>query len=250
MRTREQRKGRGIPVVAQAIAAMVIAVVLLAPLAAADVSGPFEPNDTIPSAVGPLAAHQYYDGTIEVLGDRDYFYFYVTSAEPAKVRIELTNLGGSSGGGGEVSDVDGTILDSNATPIESISFIRQGETRDAELTLPPQKYLIEVSSREGYRDSYRLATDGSKGSFGIYSTVTARCAQATASVAALKNGLSIAKQKLQRATNRLRRAAFGNGANRLRARGQRQRAKQRVNSKRKALALARDATLPWCAIPR
>jgi hypothetical protein len=206
----------------------------------------YEPNDSIPSAAGPLALGQTYSAAIEVPGDRDFFYFYVTSTRAAQVRLEVKNFGGGS----EISDVDLAIVDTTATPRASMPFIRPGEDKVADFSLQPQKYFIEMSSREGYGDAYSLTTGGTEGSFGTYGQVAGRCAKAVASVSSLRSALSTAKQKLQRATSRLRRARYGSPDARRTARAGWRLAKERAATKTNALRAAREAELPWCSIPQ
>jgi hypothetical protein len=219
---------------------------MLALPATAAAAGPYEPNDSPPSAAGPLALGQTYNAAIEVPGDRDFYYFYVTSEKAASVRLEVKNLGGGS----EVSDVDLTIIDTTTTPRGSIPFIRPGEDRVADFSLQPQKYFIEVKAGEGYGDAYSLSTGGTEGSFGTFGQLSGRCAKAVASVSSLRSALSTSKQKLQRATSRLRRARYGSSDARKRARAGLRHAQDRVTTKAEALRAARAAELPWCSIPQ
>jgi len=207
---------------------------------------PYEPNDTTLSAAGPLAIGQTYPAGIEIPGDRDFFFFYVTSARPTQVVLTVRNLGGGS----QVSDIDATIVDSTATPVGSLSFIRKGEERTVTTALEPQKYFVEVVSNEGYGDSYSLTTGGGNGAFGPYARIAGRCATARAAITAAQTGLGRAKSKLQRATARLRRTRYSGRDAHKAARAVHRMAKERVAAKRNALMEARESENPWCFIPQ
>jgi hypothetical protein len=236
--------------VARGIGAFAVAAALawgLALPAIVTAANPYEPNDSIPSAVGPLALHQTYSAALEYPGDRDFFYFYVTAPKEAQVELEVKNLGG----GTEVSDVDANVINPATTTVAvSIPFVRKGETRIGTFSLEPQKYILEVSAKEGYGDAYSVTTSGSTGAFGAYGSIAHRCSEATTSVSALRGGLSRARQRLQRATSRLRRARYASQDARQIARRDRLQAKDSVTAKTDALKTARRAERPWCSIPQ
>jgi hypothetical protein len=208
-------------------------------------AGPYEPNDALAAAAGPLAGGQTYTGAIESQGDLDYFFFYVTSHDEAQVTLTLRNLGG----GAAVSNVDAMILDTTATPVGGLSYINRGQEKTATLALRPQKYFIEVRSTEGFGDAYSL-TGGGAGAFGAYETIAARCAAGTAAVAKAKTGLTRAQAKLQRATARLRRSLYVSEQARKSAQRVYRRARARVNAKRKELKAAKKSQQPPCSIPQ
>jgi hypothetical protein len=211
------------------------------PLAA---QGPYEPNDTILNAAGPLAANQTYVGGIESQGDMDYFFFYVTSPGEPQVTLTVRNLGG----GTAISNIDVAILDSSATPVGGLSYINRGQEKTAMVTLRPQKYFIEVRSTEGFGDMYSLT--GGDGAFGPYEAIAARCANATAAVTAAQTGLRRAQAKLQRASARLRLTRYGTRQARKSARRVYRRARARVTAKKDALKAAKGSQKPWCSIPQ
>ncbi len=213
---------------------------LLAPRAQG--AGPYEPNDATINAAGPLALQQTYSGSIETLGDRDFYFFYVTS--PAQVVLTVKNLGG----GGVISYFGTAILDSSATPLDAVSYIDNGEERAITVDLVPQKYYIEVAANEGSGDGYVLTTGGSSGAFGPYASIAAQCATANAAVDAAEAGLERAKAKLQRASARARRARYGNHRFKTSARTAYRKAKARQAAKRKKLKAARESREPSCFI--
>ena len=215
----------------------------LAPVAAAE-GAPFEPNDAITAAAGPLAFGQAYTAGIETASDRDFYFFYVTSPQAAQVELTVHNLGG----GGRSSDIDVAILETSATPVAAQAFIHDGETRIVSAELEPQKYLVEVTAKEGFGDSYSLTGGGDAGAFGPYTQISGRCVSASAAVVADKTGLSRAKSKLQRATARVRRSRYATAAARTKARAAHSKAKRRVEGKRRALRAARESREPWCSI--
>lgn len=205
---------------------------------------PYEPNDAIPAAQGPLNAGQPLFAALESAGDRDFYFFYVTSPSGAAVELTVQNLGG----GGKSSDVGATILDTSATPIAAQSFIRDGDSSVLTAQLDPQKYLVEVRANEGFGDSYSLTGGGGAGAFGSYAQISGRCASASAKSTAGGKGLVRAKSKLQRATARLRRSLYATVPARRAARAAYREAKRKVTAKRRALQAARASREPWCSI--
>ena len=171
---------------------------------------PYEPNDSTLSATGPLEAGASRIAALETYGDRDFFYFYVTSPQMPRVELTISNLGG-----GRASDIELTIFDSAATPLASQGFIRDGEARTVTVSLEPQKYFAEVTSAEGSGDAYSLSAGGEPGAFGTYAQIAERCERATAAASAAQAGLGKRKQSCSglrlgfgaAATGRLGRAA-------------------------------------------
>lgn len=189
------------------LVATAIFTLLSAPSSAA-AAAPYEPNDSIISAAGPLEAGQSYGAAIETAGDRDYYSFYVTSPTSTEVSLTVQNLGGGS----NVSGINAAILDAMATPIAAQTFIHDGESRIVSAQLEPQKYFVEVSPSEGVGDSYLLSPGGDSGSFGPYSQISSRCAAALSASARAGRRLSRARSKLQRTTARLRRSHYAGRA--------------------------------------
>jgi hypothetical protein len=208
-------------------------------------AGEFEPNDSLPAAAGPLTIGQTLLAGLEKAGDRDFYFFYVTSPRTTEAVLSVRNLGG----GAEISDVDATILDSSATPLKTVAFVGHGEERAAALELAPQKYFVEVTSYEGFGDSYSLSMSGGRGAFGPYARIAGRCASARADIARAHSGLEKARVRVQRATGRLRLARFGRAAARRAARARLQTARRRLGKEKEALRTANQAKRPWCFIP-
>jgi hypothetical protein len=228
------------------VLAATVVLALTVPLGpAASAAGPYEPNDALPSAAGPLAIGQTYTAAIETATDRDFFYFYVTSSAPAQTTIALRNLAG----GGGISGVNATILSLLGTPLGAIPYVERGEERSAALSLSPQKYIVEVASSEGATDPYSLSTGGGPGAFGPYSRIAQRCSAATNAATAARTRLSRAETKLQRATSRLRRARYAGAAARTAARSLHRQAQAKVRNARRALRAAKASKEPWCSIP-
>jgi hypothetical protein len=202
----------------------------------------FEPNNSLAAAAGPLLTGQY-EGAIDSAGDADFFDFYVTSPQGAKVRVELKNLGG-----GQLSDVDLTVLDSTATPRASISFLRPGESSVIELSLPAQKYFLEVTSREQPGDSYLITTSGTAGAFGSYDVIAGRCGANSRSASSLGKKLSEATVKLQRTLNKVRRSRYLGPTARTAARDRYRQARSAVARTRKERDEAERLRGLWCSI--
>lgn len=194
---------------------------------------------------GPLALGQSYTGQLESSSDRDRYYFYVTSAEPAQVAITLENLGG----GESFSSVSVTIVDAAATPVGAYAYsVGRGESGVATATVGPQKYMVEVAPHESFGDTYRITTSGGPGAFGPYALIAGRCARAAAAAAKARNRLSRRRAKQQRVTARLRRSRVGSRRARRSARVAYRKAKSQVLAERRRLREARRARNPWCFI--
>ncbi len=208
-------------------------------------AGPYEPNDTLANAAGPLAGGQAYTGGIESQGDLDYFFFYVTSRSEAQVTLTVANLGGGAG----ISNIDATILDSSATPVGGLSYITRGHEKATTVALDPGRYFIEVRSSEGFGDAYSL-TGGGAGAFGPYETIAGRCAAAMTTTAKARRGLRRKQAKLQHATARLRRSRYSGRSAQRKARAVYRRARRGTKAKRNQLKAARKSQQPWCSIPQ
>jgi hypothetical protein len=225
--------------------AVVLSLVLMAPRAPA-AQGPYEPNDTVLDAAGPLLLDQTLTAGLEAPGDRDVYIFYVTSAGESQVTLTVRNLGGS----GRSTDLAATILDSESTPVGGLSFVSRGEAKSVTLSLGPQKYFVEVAPNEGFGDAYSLTPSGTGGAFGPYSTIAGKCARATAAVKRARTRLTRAQAKLQRTTARVRRSRFGTEEAQSAAQAAYRKARARVTAAKRALKSAKASQKPWCLIPQ
>ena len=220
----------------------------LAPTAAV-AAVPYEPNDSVLSAAGPLLAGQTYGAALETPGDRDFFYFHVTSPRPAKVSLTARNVGG----GTVSSGLNAAIVDSIDNPIDAFAYaLATGKEATGDVSLAPGKYFVEVRSVEGSSGgiSYSLTTGGGEGAFGPYAQIAARCATATSAVKAAKRRLNRAQSKLQHATAGVQRSFFSSPKVRRAANAAKRRAAARVAAERKALKRVGKSRSPWCSIPR
>lgn len=196
---------------------------------------------------GPLALGQSYTGKLESSSDRDRYFFYVTSDEPAQVAITLENLGG----GENFSSVSATITDAAATPVGAYAYsVGRGERGVASATVGPQKYMVEVAPHESFGDTYRITTSGGPGAFGPYALIAMRCARARSAIARIERRVSRDRGRAQRATARLRRSRFGSPRSRRRAKATYRKIKLRVTRDQRRLRAARRAQSPWCFIPQ
>jgi len=205
---------------------------------------PNEPNNTVLEAAGPLLANQIYTGALETPGDRDFFYFYVTSPSEAQVTLTVSNF---DGGNGE-ADINAAILDASATPLSATAYLREGESRTLSLSLPAQKYFVEVVPSNGSGHGYSLATGGSAGAFGPYGEIEGHCSLARRKLAKALAALNQAQAKLQRATARLRRSGYGRPGARREARSAHRKARVKVRTVRSTVETARQSRQPWCSI--
>jgi hypothetical protein len=212
--------------------------------AGAAAAAPYEPNESAPAAAGPLLFGQTYWAGLETGGDRDFFYFYVASAQAAQVEIAVRNLSG----GGEPSEVDASILDLSGTAIAGQAFIRDGETRVVSAALEAGKYYVEVAPGEGFGDSYSLSAGGAAGGFASYTQIAGRCELAQKTIGKDSVRVERAKARLQRSVARLRRTRYAKRAAREKAQAAHREALEAVKERRLDLVEARRSRRPWCSI--
>jgi hypothetical protein len=236
------------------IAALCLLVALLMCIVAVPSAGavqtPFESNDTLATAFGPLAVNQTYTAATETTNDKDYYYFYVTSPSSSQVQLTLRDLGGGplSDGGTSLSLQDAH----GATVATTISATRNGSNfNNLAITLPAGKYYIFVQpTAVGYGDTYSIATGGTDGAFDAYTAIAAQCATATNSVNVAQGKLSKATLELKKAKARVTRSQHKPKAARRAAARAESRARQAVAAANDALKAATDGQRPWCFIPQ
>jgi len=224
-----------------------VALSLVANSTSASAQTPFGASDTTATAAGPVLNGKPVGGTFASASDVDFFFFYVTTAGAGQNSLTIDNLGG---GKQSASGVSARIMDSLLTPVEGDFgyLIRKGESRTTTVALDPGKYFIEVLTREGDGDSYRLTAGGDGSAFGEYTQIAAQCEAADAKLKVVRRQLERAKTKLQRAVNRVRRSQYASPETRRAARALRTRARARVTTKTRSLETAGQARKPWCFI--
>ncbi len=214
---------------------------------AASAAGPFEPNNTLAEAAGPLLLGGTYDAAMEGSTDKDFFYFYVTSSPSARVALTIKNLGSAN-----APPLNASIVDGLGTVIDGFGYLVQpGAEATSSIDLAPQKYFLEVEptySASSNATSYSLAAGGSGGAFGPFAQIEARCASARAKATVAKRKLTRAQARLQRATARLRRSALGTAAAHQDASSNYRHAKAQTRKKRNALKATAKTQAPWCGI--
>jgi hypothetical protein len=176
---------------AACVAGALIVALCLAPAAVAQ--APYEPNDTLDTAYGPLASDATYSAILESDDDVDYYYFYVTSQTTSQVDITVTDLM-AGGDGGIYAELD----DSNGDSVDSVD-IDSGDYQTLDDTLDPGKYYLSVE--QGYSDqsgeAYTVETGGGGGTFGSKAQVQSRCDAATAAKSAAQVALDRAEKQLK-----------------------------------------------------
>jgi hypothetical protein len=236
---------------AAGLAGLVFVAVLslaLAPGARTAAAQAYEPNESLATATGPLLFGQAYSASLETQADRDFFFFYVGSTDPVQTVLTVENLGG---GPSAISEIDATILDPlGAYAGGDFVYLGGGDRKTSTVALEPGKYFLEVLSREGFGDTYRVTTGGETGAFAAYGEIAARCTRATATARLRRNRLEKAKNELQRAVNRVQRSRYGSPRSRRAARTLRSKAGARVAARKRALKDAVRRQQPWCSIPQ
>lgn len=223
------------------------ALVLALTPGAAGAEGPYEPNDAISTAVGPLLDGQVTHATLESEGDKDFFYFYVGAPERTYATLTIEDQGGGSK---PLPEIDAQIVDSHGNYMGGDFGLRPGESRTSSVALEPGKYFIELDIRAGYGDSYNLVPHSEDGAFADYETIAGHCATATTKVDALRKDTARLKVKLERALSRLRRSRFDGAQQRRAARSLYAEARRRVRTRQRATKVAIRGQSPWCSIPQ
>lgn len=230
--------------------AIAVALIFAAPLVStgvASAAGPFEPNNALTEAAGPLLLGGTYDAATETSTDRDFFYFYVTSAPSARVELTIKNLGSPT-----APPLNASIVDGLGTVIAGFGYlVPPGAEATSSIDLPPHKYFLEVEpgySTSSATTTYSLAAGGSGGAFGPFAQIEAKCASARAQATAAKKKLRRAQAKLQRAAARLRRSSFGTPTEHRGASSNYRQVKAQAKKKRNALKATAQTQEPWCGI--
>lgn len=217
--------------------------------AAQAVQPPYEPNDSLLTAYGPLGLNQTYTAAMETENDRDFFYFYVTSPSSSQVSVTIKDLGGGlhsyNGAYFEIQDSHGNGI-SEGGGVNNV-----GDYRTVNVTLTAGKYYVEVEPDGGYSASYSLTTGGTEGAFGEYAPIAAQCAAATVPVTQYQAQLAQAEARLKAAEARLRRVENSRRWRaRRKARARYAHAKATVAAEKESLKNAEAGQKPWCEIPQ
>jgi hypothetical protein len=228
-----------------ALALAFILALALAPRSMA-ASDPYEPNDSIGTATGPLVAGASYSAALESPSDRDFFFFYMTGTATASASIAIAN----NGGGSQLPELNVTVYDTSEAPVGASFYVREGEARNLTVSLAPGKYLLAVVPNDGFGDSYTLSPSGGTGAFGEYAQISARCRATKHAAAAAARQLEGARARLRRAEERLRRSHYGTQVAQDRARAFLDKTKRRVSARKNQLRTAKDSLDPWCSIPQ
>jgi hypothetical protein len=79
--------------------------------AQAAASGPYEPNDLITRAYGPLTSETPYSAAVELPGDPDWYYLIPSSPGPVELALTLNGCSGSTTLGQTCTNVQLTAFD-------------------------------------------------------------------------------------------------------------------------------------------
>jgi hypothetical protein len=233
------------------VAALLVALGVLLALdgGTASAQPPYEPNDSLLTAYGPLANNSAYTATDDTVNDVDYYYFYVTTMSTAQLTFKVTNLGGGSG----YHDLYASVDDSHGGYITGIaSELEAADYATKSVTLEAGKYYLKVEGGgSGYGDNYEFTTSGTDGAFGEYGAIAAQCAAATGPVATYQAQLATAEASLRRAEARLHRVHYrGTRRAKRRASAKYHHVKEVVGAEKASLKAAEAGQKPWCYIPQ
>jgi hypothetical protein len=209
---------------------------------------PYEPNDSLLTAYGPLANNAAYTATDDTINDVDYYYFYVTTANTAQLTFKVTNLGGGS----SYHDLYASVTDSHGGYITGIaSELDAADYATKSVTLEAGKYYLKLEGSGGYGDSYEFTTSGTDGAFGEYGVIAAQCAAATGPVSTYQAQLATAQANLRKAEARLRKVRYrGTRRAKRRAHAKYRHVREVVAAEKASLKAAEAGQKPWCYIPQ
>lgn len=227
--------------------ALIVAIGALA-CSSASAQPPYEPNDSLLTGYGPLANNSTYTAVDETENDTDFYYFYVTTASTAQLTFTLTNLGGPA----QYENIVGYVTDSHGSSITSIGVPEPADYATKSVSLQAGKYYVEIHGSDGYGDSYKLATSGTEGAFGAYSTIQSYCATATVPVSQYQAQLAAAEANLRKAEARLRRVRSHKSTRRARRRAAAKvrHVRETIDAEEESLRAAEAGQKPWCFIPQ
>jgi hypothetical protein len=238
-----------LPIVALGLIAALLVALIAAASASAD-QPTYEPNDTLPTAYGPLTPGKY-SAVTETTNDVDFFYFYVTAPSTAQVTMTLRDFGGGHSSEGETF---AAIENSHGYGIGSGGdvYARVNNYGTTSVTLGPGKYYIEVEPEDSYGDNYTLELSGTTGAFDAYAPIAAQCAAATAGVTAAQGVVAVDQEKVKRASTKVQQIEHKRRHTRKAVR----KVKAKLATVTSELATANEgykaATAgqkPWCEIP-
>lgn len=160
-----------------AIAALAVAAMVATPVTAG--AAPYEPNDTVAQAFGPLVGGQDYEAVKETENDPDYYYFNVVGQR--QLDISVTRTGGSSCSRIHLLDPDGNEISRayiettinhlkystagnsqfvlSVTGDESCAYRFRVDPADAITTAAPG-VVVTLNALEQSDDSQRVVLDG------------------------------------------------------------------------------------------
>jgi hypothetical protein len=233
-----------------ALAAFLLALGMLLGLAGGHASAqpPYEPNDSLLTAFGPLANNSTYKATDDTENDVDYYYFYVTTSSTAQLTFKITNLGG----GDRYADIYASVTNSHGSYITGVaSELEAADYATKSITLQAGKYYLEVKGSGGYGESYEFTTSGTDGAFGEYGVIAGQCAAATAPVSLYQAQLATAEAALKKAEARQRKLRYrGTRRAKRRAHAKYLHVREVVAAEKASLKTAEEGQKPWCYIPQ
>jgi hypothetical protein len=209
----------------------------------------YEPNDTLPTAYGPLVSGKY-SAVTETTNDVDFFYFYVTAPSTAQVTMTLRDFGGGKYEGSTYAEIE----DSHGYGVGSGDSV-SAQTNNygtTSVTLKPGKYYIEVRPGSNYGENYTLEVSGTTGAFTDYAPIAAQCAAATAGVTAAQGVVALDKEKVKRASAKVQKVLRKRRHSRTALRKVKAKlalVKSELASANEGYKAATGAQKPWCEIP-
>jgi hypothetical protein len=144
-----------------AAAALGAAVLGAAPASAA-VEGPFEPNDTMQTAFGPLVPDVGYTAQFESAANPDWYYVYTAGAGTVDIALTLAGCGPANPGP-TCSNVTARVFDGDGGIVGSTIVSTPGTTSHITFDAPQRwRYAISLQQAGAGGATYTL-TAGSSG---------------------------------------------------------------------------------------
>jgi hypothetical protein len=115
-------------------------------------SGPFEPNDSLAQASGPLKGGTPYNAAFETDNDADWYYFYTSGQAPLDISLTNTAMPTTSVGLGldiYLIDANGNQLDTATAHPNEVAHIRY-------TALTAARYFIHVDGVLSYTYQFQI----------------------------------------------------------------------------------------------
>jgi hypothetical protein len=135
--------------------AVILGAALLSSASTALADGPYEPNESVTQAWGPMAGGAAHDAAIETSNDEDWFYFYTAGQRQFEVVLTYRSKAGPN----SYSSARVILRERDGDEIESAYVDEDEDDRIGRITFTSSgsaKYNLSVTGEEGVRYSVQV----------------------------------------------------------------------------------------------